>query len=136
MTQVALVESTQKWTAYTPTLVGFGTATVLVASYRRNGSSIEVQFKFNSGTSTAVIASVSLPSGLSAGALLTARQAVGAYNNSNQVSATGTIMAIAAATSITFASFGNSNTSEIGSGLVVNTQNVNGSFSMAIAEWA
>lgn len=53
------------WTAYTPTLGGgFGTTTGNAAVFRRNKDSIEVMGTFTVGTRSAVLASISLPSGL------------------------------------------------------------------------
>lgn len=54
------------WQSYTPTLSpGFGTATNNVGYWRRVGDSIEIHGTFNSGTVTATVASISLPSGVS-----------------------------------------------------------------------
>lgn len=49
------------WTAYTPTFVGFGTATGISFESRQVGEEIEVRGVFTSGTSTAVAASITLP---------------------------------------------------------------------------
>lgn len=51
------------WVAYTPTIVGFGTPTSVTAEWRRIGDSIEIKGRFQSGTSTAVAASISMPNG-------------------------------------------------------------------------
>lgn len=65
MTQVALVESTTKRTAYTPTFsASFGTVTAISFSYSRAGSRLLVSGSFKNGITTAAIGSVSLPSGL------------------------------------------------------------------------
>lgn len=53
------------WQSYTPTISGFGTVTNNVAHYRRVGDTIFVSGSFTSGTSTATLAGVSLPSSLS-----------------------------------------------------------------------
>lgn len=53
------------WTAYTPTVVGFGTPGTKTAYYRRVGDSIEVIGYFDLGTTTAVPGTISLPSGMS-----------------------------------------------------------------------
>ncbi len=54
-----------QWTAYTPTLsASFGTTSGLVAQYRRVGDSLEGSIWFTSGTLTAAVGSVSIPSGL------------------------------------------------------------------------
>lgn len=52
------------WLTYTPTYTGFGTVSFNFAQYRRVGDSMEIQAFFTTGTSTAVLASMTLPSGL------------------------------------------------------------------------
>jgi|694.fasta_scaffold00313_35 hypothetical protein len=52
------------WQSYTPTFQGFGTPTSVQFQWRRVGDNVEIRGKFASGTSTAVEARVSLPSGL------------------------------------------------------------------------
>jgi hypothetical protein len=48
------------WVQYTPTIVGFGSPTAVSFWSRRVGSNLEVQGLFNSGTTTAVTASVTI----------------------------------------------------------------------------
>lgn len=50
---------------YSPTYTGFGTTSSDTTYYQRRGDSLFVQFWFQNGTNTAVLGSVSLPSGLS-----------------------------------------------------------------------
>lgn len=52
------------WEAYTPTFEGFGTPTAVSALWRRVGDNIQVSGNFTSGTPTATLATISLPSGL------------------------------------------------------------------------
>lgn len=52
------------WTAYTPTLTGVGTATLVSAKYRRVGAGIEILGSATAGTVASALFSVSLPSGL------------------------------------------------------------------------
>lgn len=52
------------WTAYTPTFTGFGTVTAITCRWRRAGANLEIAGTYTSGTSTAVEARISLPSGL------------------------------------------------------------------------
>jgi hypothetical protein len=52
------------WQSYTPTFTGYGTPSGVEFLYRRTGSDVEIRGKFTSGTSTAVEARISLPSGL------------------------------------------------------------------------
>lgn len=53
------------WVAYTPTITGLGTVSGLSAFWRRVGDESEIKMTFGSGTNTAVLAKVSLPSGQS-----------------------------------------------------------------------
>lgn len=48
------------WVAYTPTLVGFGTATNVAFYSRRVGDSLEIQGFFTAGTTTATTATISM----------------------------------------------------------------------------
>ena len=54
-----------EWTSYTPTVSGLGTISSLSSQYRRIGDSLEVIFKFATGTPTATAVDISLPLGLS-----------------------------------------------------------------------
>jgi hypothetical protein len=51
------------WQSYTPTFEGFGTPTAVSALWRRIGDSIEVRGQFTSGSASAALATISLPSG-------------------------------------------------------------------------
>jgi len=57
------------WEDYTPTTQGFGSVTVMSASWRRVGDSIEVSVGFIAGTVDGSQAQVSLPNGLTIGKL-------------------------------------------------------------------
>lgn len=52
------------WTAYTPTLVGFGIPTLISFLWRRIGESIELKGTFTSGAATGATGSVTLPMNL------------------------------------------------------------------------
>lgn len=52
------------WTAYTPTLTGFGTVSNVTMFWRREGDSIHIRGSVLSGTVSATAGSVSLPTGL------------------------------------------------------------------------
>lgn len=52
------------WQAYTPTITGFGTPTLVSFFYRRVGDNAEVRGGFTVGTPTATQAQIGLPSGL------------------------------------------------------------------------
>jgi len=51
------------WQSYTPTFTGFGTVSTQTFWWRREGDSVLIKGRFTSGTSTAVEARISLPSG-------------------------------------------------------------------------
>lgn len=55
------------WQAYTPTFTGFGTVTNIQFHSKRDGSDLLIRGKATTGTTTAVEARVSLPSGLISG---------------------------------------------------------------------
>ena len=64
------------WVAYTPTIAGAGTPTNMSAFWKREGEDLLVKFYFLPGTTTAVTATVSLPSTLTINtALIIANQA-------------------------------------------------------------
>lgn len=52
------------WVSYTPTTAGLGTPTSVNFKWRRVGDSVEIQGRLAVGTTTAVAAAISLPSGL------------------------------------------------------------------------
>lgn len=55
-----------KWTAYTPTINGFGTPTGVNFAWRRVGDSIQILGSFTTGTVSASTAEFTLPSGVTA----------------------------------------------------------------------
>lgn len=67
-----------EYIAYTPTFTGFGTVTGTSIAYRRVGSNIHIIGRFTPGTSTAVEAQMTLPTGLTA-ASTTTNVVVGKY---------------------------------------------------------
>lgn len=52
------------FTSYTPTILGFGAASLISAVWRRTGSCIEIRTKFTAGTVSGTNVSVSIPVGL------------------------------------------------------------------------
>lgn len=52
------------WQAYTPTFTGFGTPSAVQAQWRRVGDTLQIRGRFASGSSSAVEARISFPSGL------------------------------------------------------------------------
>jgi hypothetical protein len=63
--QVLDHKTTTAWTAYTPTLVGFGTPSAVDCFWRRNGDSMEVMGAWKAGTLAASVPTMSLPTGAS-----------------------------------------------------------------------
>lgn len=59
------LDVTTDWESYTPTYTGFGTVTNNSAKWRRVGTDMEILASFTSGTSTATLASMTLPTGYS-----------------------------------------------------------------------
>lgn len=57
-------ETETAWTAYTPTLTGFGTATLVEFFWKRRGDEIRIRGAFKSGTLTAAGPSISFPTGI------------------------------------------------------------------------
>ena len=72
--------------AYTPTTTGFGTITSTNFVWRRNGDMLEVNGYFTAGVNTAVLASYTLPGGVS---IDTAK-----YNRGNTSAASGHIVGV------------------------------------------
>lgn len=73
------------WTAYTPTITGFGTPTNVAFYHKRQGSDLLIRGQFVSGTSTAVEARVSLPVGLTSSSSMATLEYAGhlVYNTPN-----------------------------------------------------
>lgn len=63
-TLVNSINSDYGWTAYTPTINGFGTVSSVSFFQRRIGENLEIRGKWTNGTVAASTASISLPSGL------------------------------------------------------------------------
>lgn len=77
--QTNLFYEVSQWVPYTPTFTGFGTPTNVEFAYRQIGDSIEVSGKFTAGTTTAVTASMTLPSGFLTPVFVTGIRAIGEY---------------------------------------------------------
>jgi hypothetical protein len=67
-TWFVISENQPTWIAYTPTFVGFGTASNIEFHWKKDGSDIIVKGRFTSGTSTATEARIPLPASLSSSA--------------------------------------------------------------------
>lgn len=101
------------WVAYTPTFTGFGTVSNVNAQWRKSGDSVELSVRFQSGTSTATEARVTLPTGFVADSskILTLQQS-GIYSRSTSSTAKGGMVLMEP--SVGYVTFGDFNT--IGSG--------------------
>ena len=97
-----------EWTAYTPTLTGFGTPSSVSFYYRRAGSGIDIYGSFVSGVPTATEARVTLPSGLTATSLMVSNQPFGNYfqNKGAATQKGGPIFAEGSAAYLTFGNYG------------------------------
>ncbi len=78
-TQDAVVPSQTDygWTAYTPTLTGFGTPTGVSFYHSRVGDTLKIRGKFTPGTPTATEARASLPNGLTSVAAIATLELAG-----------------------------------------------------------
>jgi len=92
------------WTAYTPTFTGFGTVSPASNQcyHKREGPNLYLRCSFTSGTSTAVEARVSLPSGLTTASNLFTIQSVGDLAFNVATASQGKILVEPSVTYITF----------------------------------
>ncbi len=79
-----LAKTTTPLTAYTPTIASVGTATNVSFFWKRDGQFLYVTGWFNAGTTTAAVATITLPTGLSMDAA--------ALGTNNILSAAGTLV--------------------------------------------
>jgi len=100
------------WQSYTPTLTGFGTATNIEFQQRRVGADLEIRGRFTAGTTTAVEARLSLPSGLTSAntSVIPSISFVGEYirNDTTAGPGTWTILAEPSTQYVTFGLFNGS----------------------------
>ena len=68
------------WKEYTPTFTGFGTPTNIKIRYRRNGDSVELQGRFDTGAVTGTPSQITLPTELSVSSIITENAVFGAWN--------------------------------------------------------
>lgn len=61
VTKSAADKAITAWTAYTPTLTGFETATNIFFQWRKVGENLEITGRFTAGTTTATEARISIP---------------------------------------------------------------------------
>lgn len=113
------------WVSYTPTFTGFGTVSNINAYYRRVGSELELDVRFQSGTATATEARVSLPPGLTSAdsTRILTLQVAGEYGRTTSSSAKGGLVLIEP--SVTYVTFGDFGT--FGSSTVSSIAKANGS---------
>lgn len=101
------------WTAYTPVVQGFGTLTNVSMFYRVVGSNLEIQGKFQAGTTTASEARVGLPTGYTSAdtTRIATIQGVGHWWEANPTVAPGAILIEPSVTYVTFGSGSSGNNS-------------------------
>ena len=101
------------WVAYTPTVQGFGTLSNVSMFYRINGSNIEIQGKFQAGTTTASEARVYLPGGYTSAdtTRIATIQGAGHWWESNPTVAPGATLIEPSVSYITFGSGSSGNNS-------------------------
>lgn len=94
------------WTAYTPTVSGFGTLTNVSVFYRVVGSNLEIQGKFQAGTVTATEGRLNLPSGYTSAdtTRIATIQAVGHWWEANPTVVPGAILIEPSVAYVTFGS--------------------------------
>lgn len=137
------------WTAYSPTILGFGTISNNSAYWRRVGDSVEVYGTFTSGTQTAVLGVIPMPSGLSIGTVSINNTtsnpgpSVGLYTNgtnNNQfgylVTATGTSTSNIYLGATLGAGSGLFLTPQLANGLISGTPVVSYSFRVPVLGWS
>ena len=122
--------------AYTPTITGFGTPTGVNITKRRSGDSIIIQGEFTSGTSTAVGATITLPSGYTVKGTANTLS-VGSYFRSNATALSGgSMLATDGADHIALggsATFSNTSTSALSESLGTNIAASGNRISFSIA---
>ena len=101
------------WTAYTPTVSGFGTLTNVSVFYRVVGSNLEIQGKFQAGTVSATEGRLNLPSGYTSAdtSRIATIQAVGHWWEANPTVAPGAILIEPSVAYVTFGSGSSGNNS-------------------------
>lgn len=101
------------WTAYTPTVQGFGTISAVSVFYRVVGSNIEIQGKFQAGTVTATEGRLNLPSGYTSAdtTRIATIQAVGHWWEANPTVVPGAILIEPNVAYVTFGSGSSGNNS-------------------------
>lgn len=145
---IRMDQSNYDWTAYTPTISGFGSTTSAVFYHRRVGSNLQVKGSFVTGSVAGTTASVTLPGSLILDTnkiplnTTTANPAfaVGQYNFSDQSNAVGSmVVATSTSTSLVYfaeiyASASNLRAST-GSGVSGNTDQGSIFFEVPISGW-
>ena len=135
-----------EWVPYTPTFTGFGTVSSVNLFSRRNGSSLEVQGYFTSGTPTAVTAQMTLGfNGANSNVIIDTAKCgytVGTFGLGNASSTlfSGNILSVNGA--VSYVTFGaqtstvTANNPANGNLIAVNTGVVSVNFSVPIAGWS
>lgn len=101
------------WTAYTPVVQGFGTLTNVSVFYRIVGNNIEIQGKFQAGTTTVTEGRIGLPTGYTSAdsTRIATIQAVGHWWEANPTVVPGAILIEPSVTYVTLGSGSSGNNS-------------------------
>ena len=112
-TNTSSTSQVTSWTAYTPTVQGFGTLTNVSVFYRIVGGNIEIQGKFQAGTVTASEGRIYLPTGYTSAdtTRIATIQAVGHWWQANPTVAPGAILIEPSVTYVTLGSGSSGNNS-------------------------
>lgn len=106
---------------YTPTFTGFGTPTNVDVRWSRVGNKLKLEGRFTGGTTTAVEARISLPSGLVSASTISTLEIAGVYGQSTNATVSGYVTREPSVSYITFStqfSTGNALTKALGNGML------------------
>ena len=92
------------WVSYTPTVTGAGAVGNLSAYWRKEGDSIALKIRFDTGAPTATQARVSLPSGLTISSISTALELAGAWVRNVSATEGGSVLISSGNNYVTFGS--------------------------------
>lgn len=126
-----------EWQSYTPTFEGLGTVTNNSARYRRVGESMQVSFSVTSGTNTAVLATISLPSGFTINSTSIPNNSIVGDLSASATPFDSSILYFSGASSKLYFTSGTANYTAGANGTTwANSTGFGGNFFVPIAEWA
>ena len=126
-----------EWVSYTPTFEGLGTVTNASARYRRVGDSMQVAFSVTSGTNTAVLATVSLPSGFTINSTSIPANSIVGDLSASATPFDSSLLYFSGASSKLYFTSGTANYTAGANGTTwANATGFGGNFFVPIAEWA